>query len=127
VIAFRIAYAAGQTLSGRFLDRVGTRRGLSITVFFYSAVAMLTSFAAGLRSFCVFRFMLGAGESANWPGATKAVAEWFTRRERGWAVALFDSGSSIGSAVAPSCAVALQHLRRWRLAFVITGTLGFYG
>jgi ACS family hexuronate transporter-like MFS transporter len=51
VIAFRVAYAAGQTLSGRFLDRVGTRRGLSITVLFYSAVAMLTSFAAGLRSF----------------------------------------------------------------------------
>jgi ACS family hexuronate transporter-like MFS transporter len=55
---------------------------------------MLTSLATGLRSFCGLRFLLGVGEAANWPGATKAVAEWFPRRERGWAVALFDSGSS---------------------------------
>ena len=77
---------------------------------------MLTSFATGLRSFCVFRFLLGAGESANWPGATKAVAEWFPRRERGWAVALFDSGSSIGSAVAPFLVLWLYNaFGGWRL------------
>src|SRR5712691_3189980 len=88
VIAFRIAYAFGQTASGRLLDRVGTRRGLSLTVAFYSAAAMLSSVAIGLRSLAFFRFLLGAGESANWPRATKAVAEWFPRRESGWAVAL---------------------------------------
>jgi len=63
---------------------------------------MLTSTAVGLKSFCSFRFLLGLGEAANWPGATKAVSEWFPRRESGWAVALFDSGSSIGAAVAPA-------------------------
>ena len=93
IIAFRTAYAFGQTASGRLLDRVGTRRGLSLTVAFYSLAAMLTSLAAGIRSFASFRFLLGLGESANWPGATKAVSEWFPKRESGWAVALFDSGS----------------------------------
>ncbi len=126
VISFRAAYAIGQTLSGRFLDRVGTRRGLTITVIWYSIAALLTSLASGFRSFCVFRFLLGAGESANWPGATKAVAEWFPKRERGWAVALFDSGSSVGGAVAPFLVLGLyQALGGWRLAFVFTGTLGF--
>ena len=126
VISFRLAYAIGQTLSGRFLDRVGTRRGLTITVLWYSIAALLTSLASGLRSFCVFRFLLGAGESANWPGATKAVAEWFPKRERGWAVALFDSGSSVGSAVAPFLILGLYELLGgWRLAFIFTGTLGF--
>ena len=52
---------------------------------------MATSLATGFRSLMTFRFLLGLGESANWPGATKAVAEWFPRRESGWAVALFDS------------------------------------
>ena len=99
VIAFRVAYSFGQTASGRLLDRVGTRAGLSVAVAFYSTVAVLTSLASGLRSFIAFRFLLGAGESANWPGATKAVSEWFPRRESGWAVALFDSGSSIGAAL----------------------------
>lgn len=126
VIAFRTAYAIGQTLLGRFIDKVGTRLGLSITVTWYSLVAMLTSLASGLRSFAFFRFLLGLGESPNWPAATKAVSEWFPRRERGWAVALFDSGSSIGSAIAPSLVIWLYHaFGGWRPAFLIIGTLGF--
>jgi len=126
VIAFRVAYAVMQTVSGRLVDRLGTRNGLSFAVLFYSVAAVLTSFAAGLRSFCVFRFLLGAGEAANWPAATKAVSEWFPRRERGWAVALFDSGSSVGAAIAPALVLLLLgHFGDWRPAFVIVGSLGF--
>lgn len=126
IIAFRVAYAFGQTASGRFLDRVGTRRGLSVTVAFYSVAAILTSLATGFRSFAACRFLLGLGESANWPGATKAVSEWFPRRESGWAVALFDSGSSIGGAVAPLLVLSIYHFSGgWRLAFIVTGVLGF--
>ena len=126
VIAFRVAYSIGQTVSGRLIDRVGTRRGLTISVIWYSIAAMLTSFAVGLRSFAFFRFLLGAGESANWPAATKAVSEWFPKRERGWAVALFDSGSSIGGAIAPLLVIGLyKYFGGWRPAFVITGLLGF--
>lgn len=125
VISFRVAYAIGQAGWGRILDRIGTRKGLSLTVLWYSIAAMLTSFASGLRSFSVFRFFLGLGESANWPGAAKAVAEWFPKRERGWAVALYDSGSSIGAVVAPFLVIWLYHtFGGWRLAFVLTGTLG---
>jgi ACS family hexuronate transporter-like MFS transporter len=87
---------------------------------------MLTSLGGGLRSFAAFRFLLGLGESANWPGATKAVAEWFPRRESGWAVALFDSGSSVGAALAPFIVFAVYRLTgSWRPAFVVTGILGF--
>jgi ACS family hexuronate transporter-like MFS transporter len=126
VIAFRVAYSVGQTASGRFLDRVGTRTGLSLTVAFYSTAAILSSLATGLRGFAFFRFLLGAGESANWPGATKAVSEWFPRRESGWAVALFDSGSSIGAALAPFIVFSVYRLiGSWRPAFIVTGALGF--
>jgi ACS family hexuronate transporter-like MFS transporter len=126
IISFRVAYTLGQGGAGRFLDAVGTRSGLSVTVLFYSIAAMLTSLAGGLRSFCFFRFLLGAGEGGNWPGATKAVSEWFPRRESGWAVALFDSGSSIGAAIAPLLVLALVHtFGTWRPAFILTGSLGF--
>lgn len=126
VISFRVAYSVGQTVAGRLIDRIGTRKGLTITVIWYSIAAMLTSLAGGLRSFAFFRFLLGAGESANWPAATKAVAEWFPKKERGWAVALFDSGSSIGGAIAPLLVIGLyKYFGGWRPAFVITGTLGF--
>ncbi|MBI4903022.1 MAG: MFS transporter [Acidobacteria bacterium] len=125
IISFRVAYALGQTLAGRFLDRVGTRVGLTITVAFYSLAAMFTSLAVGLKSFCAFRFLVGFGESANWPGATKAVSEWFPRKESGWAVALFDSGSSIGAAVAPMLVLWVYHWSgSWRPAFLAAGALG---
>jgi MFS transporter, ACS family, hexuronate transporter len=126
IIAFRIAYAFGQTASGRLLDKIGTRNGLSLAVVFYSIAAMATSLATGFKSLAGFRFLLGLGESANWPGATKAVSEWFPRRESGWAVALFDSGSSIGGALAPFIVFwAYNHFGSWRPPFIITGMLGF--
>jgi ACS family hexuronate transporter-like MFS transporter len=135
VIAFRVAYAIGQTVLGRWVDRVGTRAGLTRTVICYSIVAMATAFVAlattpatALIGFMVMRFLLGLAESPNWPAATKAVAEWFPKSERGWAVALFDSGSSIGAAVAPGIVVGIYLAlgRQWWPAFIITGTLGFF-
>ena len=126
IIAFRISYAGGQTISGRLLDRLGTRTGLTIGVAFYSVAAMATSLATGFKSLAAFRFLLGLGESANWPGATKAVSEWFPRKESGWAVALFDSGSSIGGALAPFIVLGVyHHFGSWRPAFLVTGSLGF--
>jgi ACS family hexuronate transporter-like MFS transporter len=124
-IAFRVAYSIGQSALGRLMDRVGTRRGLTITVIFYSVVSMLTSLARGFYSFATFRFLLGAGESANWPAATKAVSEWFPKRERALATALFDSGSSIGGAIAPFVVLAIYFRWGWRPAFAVPGILGF--
>jgi ACS family hexuronate transporter-like MFS transporter len=125
LISFRAAYAVGQTLAGRIVDRLGTRRGLSLSVLWYSAAAIVTSLATGLRSLAAFRFALGLGEAGNWPAATKAVSEWFPSRESGWAVALFDSGSSIGGALAPWIVLTIYHtFGSWRPAFVLTGLLG---
>src|ERR1700723_3289918 len=81
-IAFRVAYSIGQTGFGKLMDRIGTRRGLTLSVLGYSIVSVLTSLARGFYGLASFRFLLGAGESANWPAATKAVSEWFPKRER---------------------------------------------
>ena len=127
LIAFRIAYAVGETASGKFLDWLGTRLGLLITVTLYSVSSMLTGFSVGLRSFVAFRFLVGTGESANWPGATKTVSEWFPKAERGWAVAIFDSGSAVGGALVPALVLWLyHHFGTWRPVFFSTGFLGFF-
>jgi MFS transporter, ACS family, aldohexuronate transporter len=124
-IAFRVAYSIGQTVCGRQIDRLGTRLGLTISVAWYSVVSLLTSLARGFASFAAFRFLLGAGESANWPGASKAVSEWFPNRERGLAAALYDSGSSVGGAIAPFLILPVYLRWGWRVAFAIPGLLGF--
>lgn len=125
LIGFRVAYSIGQTVCGRLVDRLGTRRGLTLSVLWYSIVSVCTSLASGFYTFMAFRFLLGAGESANWPGATKAVSEWFPKRERGLATALFDSGSSIGGAIAPFLVLWVYFRWGWRAAFVVPGILGF--
>src|SRR5581483_9010861 len=45
VIGFRLAYAIGQAGAGKFLDRAGTRLGLTLSVSWYSIAAALTSLA----------------------------------------------------------------------------------
>lgn len=126
LIAFRIAYTLMQGVGGRLLDWLGTRRGLSLTVIFYSVVAVLTATARGIAGFRFFRFLLGAGEGPNFPGAAKAVSEWFPGKERAWAVAMFDSGTSVGGAVAPFLALyAYRYFGSWRPVFIVTGCLGF--
>jgi MFS transporter, ACS family, hexuronate transporter len=124
IVAFRVAYFIGQTLCGRLMDKLGTRRGLSLTVLWYSLASILTPVAQGFYGFMGMRFLLGIGESGNWPGATKAVSEWFPRQERALATALFDSGSSLGVAIAPLIVLPLYF--RWGLgaAFVLPGLLG---
>src|SRR5579863_8593491 len=124
VVAFRVAYSIGQTLCGRLMDRIGTKCGLTITVLWYSIVSVLTPLARGVTNFLSFRFLLGLGESGNWPGATKAVSEWFPKHERGLATALFDSGSSVGGAIAPFVVLWLYFRWGWRTAFVVPGLLG---
>ena len=101
VIGFRVAYSMGQTIFGRFMDRVGYASRLSLTVMFYSLVSMATSLARGFYSFAAFRFLLGAGESGELARRHQSSQEWFPKRERGLATALFDSGSSVGGAVSP--------------------------
>jgi ACS family hexuronate transporter-like MFS transporter len=125
VIGFRVAYVLGQSIFGWILDRIGTRRGLTLSVLWYSVISILTSAAQGFSSFPTFRFLLGIGESANWPAATKAVSEWFPKKERALATAFFDSGSSLGGAIAPFVILPFYFRWGWRVAFVVPGLLGF--
>src|ERR1700691_1421934 len=123
--AFQISYALTWLLGGIFLDAVGTRLGLALAVVFWSVINILTGFASSVFGFASFRFLLGIGEGFNWPGASKTVAEWFPSQERSLAVAIFDSGSSVGGAVA-ALSIPLIAIRfGWRSAFVFSGLIGF--
>jgi len=123
--AFQFAYAGTWLIGGIFLDIVGTRLGLSIAVVWWSLVSIVTSFANSAFSFGALRFLLGIGEGFNWPGASKAVAEHFPAQQRSVAVAIFDSGSSVGGAVAAIAIPWIALKIGWRFAFTFSGVLGF--
>jgi len=124
VSSFQISYALARLVGGIVIDVLGTRLGLALAVIWWSVSSMLTLFADSVFSFEFLRFSLGMGQGWNWPAATKAVAEWFPARERGLAVAIFDSGSSVGTVIAPPLIAALAATLGWRSAFVVSGVFG---
>jgi len=124
--SFLLAYTASQALSGKLYDRVGNRRGFSISIIVWSVASMLHAFATGLFSLNCYRFLLGLGEAGNWPGAAKVIAEWFPIRQRALGMAIFNSGTSIGSVIAPPMIIALQLAYGWQATFLAVGSLGFF-
>ncbi len=122
--AFQVSYALTWLLGGIVLDLVGVRIGLTLAAAFWSVVNICTGFAGSVFSFTAFRFMLGIGEGFNWPAASKAVAEWFPAQERSLAVAIFDSGSSVGGALAALVIPWIAISFGWRWGFSFAGILG---
>jgi ACS family hexuronate transporter-like MFS transporter len=118
---FFYSYALGLLLVGRFIDRVGTRIGYAISIAVWSLSAMGHSLATSIFEFGAARFMLGLGESGNFPAAIKTVTEWFPRKERALATGIFNSGSNIGALVAPLAVPWIAVHLGWRWAFVFTG------
>jgi ACS family hexuronate transporter-like MFS transporter len=123
--AFLIAYTASQAFSGKLYDRIGNRRGFTVSIAIWSVASMLHAFASGIFSLNCFRFLLGLGEAGNWPGAAKVIAEWFPPRQRALGMAIFNSGTSIGSVVATPLIIALQIHFGWQATFLAVGGLGF--
>lgn len=121
---FMVAYALGQSLSGRLFDKVGTRLGYVIAVGVWGLSSFMHAFARGILSFSFFRVTLGLGEAGNWPGAAKSNAEWFPIRERAVAQGLFNAGASIGSVIAPPLIAVLWAAFGWQTTFMIVGSFG---
>jgi ACS family hexuronate transporter-like MFS transporter len=123
---FTFAYAFGQTLFGKIFDWIGTRLGFVLSIVVWSAATMLHATATGLASFAIFRGILGVSEAGNWPGATKANAEWFPINERALAQGIFNSGAAIGGIIsAPIIGVLFVFLGTWEATFIAVGALGF--
>lgn len=123
---FTFAYAFGQTLFGKIFDWIGTRLGFVLSIAVWSAATMLHAVAREIITFSAFRALLGIAEAGNWPGATKANAEWFPIRERALAQGIFNSGAAIGGIVsAPAVAYLFVFLESWQATFIVIGALGF--
>lgn len=122
---FTITYAAGKFISGKVYDKVGTKIGFVLSIFFWSLASVLHFFARGAASLGIFRGLLGVAEAGNWPGAVKNNAEWFPIQERAMAQGIFNAGAGIGSIVAAPTVAELFGAYGWKVTFVIIGVIGF--
>lgn len=124
VSSFQLAYAVGLFFSGWFIDRVGSRVGLSIAVFFWSIISILHGFARTASQFAIARFGLGIAEAANFPASVKSVAEWFPERERPLAIGIFNSGANLGAIITPIVVPWIAINYGWQVAFYVLGSFG---
>ncbi|MGE5800709.1 MAG: MFS transporter [Gemmatimonadota bacterium] len=120
---FSVAYGVGLLGMGRFLDRIGVRRGLACSVGLWSLAAMGHALVRTVTGFSVARALLGIGESGNFPAGVKAVAEWFPKRERALATGIFNAGSNVGVVLAALLVPWIALSLGWRWAFIATGAL----
>lgn len=121
---FLVAYAIGQSVSGKMFDKIGTRAGFVVSITLWGLATALHAFAKGVLSFSFFRVLLGLGEAGNWPGAVKSNAEWFPAKERALAQGIFNSGAAMGSIVAPPLIAVVWVAIGWKYTFVLLGLLG---
>jgi ACS family hexuronate transporter-like MFS transporter len=122
---FTFAYAFGQTLFGKIFDWIGVRLGFVLAIGVWSLATMLHAVANSILTFSLFRGLLGVSEAGNWPGATKANAEWFPIKERALAQGIFNSGAAIGGIVsAPIVGLLFVFFGSWQATFIVIGVLG---
>lgn len=124
-IAFKISYAIGLLLAGKFIDSIGTKKGYAWATGLWSISAVAHAFATSVFGFGVARAALGLTEAGNFPAAIKTVAEWFPKKERALATGIFNSGANIGAIIAPLTVPFIAVNFGWQWAFIITGVLGF--
>jgi ACS family hexuronate transporter-like MFS transporter len=120
LLAYAIMYAGG----GRLADKLGTRLGYAVMMGWWSLSCAAQGLVNGFRGLAFFRFNLGIGEGGSFPTSAKTVSEWFPAKERSIAFGMFNTGSSIGSVIAPPLLALIVVLLNWRWVFIISGSFG---
>jgi len=123
--AFQLAYTVGFLFMGKFIDWAGTKIGYLVSIVWWSIAAGLHALAGSGWALGTWRFLLGLGESGNFPSCIKSVAEWFPKKDRAFATGIFNAGTNVAATVGPPLIVALAAAHGWRAAFLITASLGF--
>lgn len=122
--AFLLAYAFMYAGGGKLADALGTRRGFTVIMIFWSLACASHGLALTFTVLAISRFALGMGEGGGFPTSTRAVAEWFSVNERATAMGIINGGTAIGAVIAPPLIAIILLYSNWRWIFFITGALG---
>ncbi len=142
---FQFGYAISMLFAGRFIDKLGTKKGYAIAIIVWSIGAIvhalaipigegasfilgwfgIATFSVSVLGFMISRALLALGEAGNFPAAIKATAEYFPKKERSFATGIFNSGSNVGAILAPLTVPWIGVNWGWEYAFIIVGAIGF--
>ena len=121
--AFAYPYLVFQVVGGWFGDRFGARRTLFVCGVVWAGATILTGFASGLVSLLAARVLLGFGEGATFPAATRAMSNWSAPSQRGFAQGITHAFARIGNAITPPIVAWLVLVISWRGSFFVLGAV----
>jgi len=121
--AFAYPYLVFQVIGGWISDRFGARRTLLVCGVLWALATLLTGMALGLVSLLAARLLLGFGEGATFPAASRAMSRWVPRERRGFAQGVTHACARIGNAVAPAVVVYIMATHGWRSSFYVCGVI----
>ena len=122
--AFLFSYALMYAGGGKLVDVLGTRRGFTVIMLFWSLACASHALAISFMLLAASRLLLGIGEGGAFPAATRVVAEFFPTQERATAMGIINAGTAVGAMVAPPLIAVILSYTSWRWIFVVTGGLG---
>jgi MFS transporter, ACS family, hexuronate transporter len=141
---FQFAYAISMLFAGRFIDKLGTKKGFIWAIIIWSLAAIMHAYAieiggmftgifatiglvipVSILGFMISRAVLAFGEAGNFPAAIKATAEYFPKKERSFATGIFNSGANVGAILAPLTVPWIALNWGWQSAFIMIGAIGF--
>jgi sugar phosphate permease len=121
--AFAYPYLLLQIVGGWVSDRFGARLTLTVSAIIWALATLLTGLAGGLASMLCARVLLGFGEGATFPAATRAMSNWTVEGKRGFSQGVTHSAARLGNALTPPLVVWLMALVTWRGSFIILGVI----
>src|SRR5215467_3933579 len=121
--AFGWAYVCLQVSGGWVSDRFGARRALTVCGIIWSVATIMMGLVGSFAALIVCRVILGLGEGATFPTATRALSDWATPQRRGYVQGITHAFARFGNAITPPLVAWLIRTTSWRQSFVILGAV----
>ena len=128
---FQASYAVSYLLWGRIVDRIGARWGFGLAFIIWQIAFIAHAGIRGMGGAIAARVALGIGEGGGFPAGIKAVTEWFPKKERAFAVGIFNAGTNIGAILTPLLIPLIATVwfgsrenPAWEMAIIILGVAG---
>jgi MFS family permease len=123
--AFGVFYALFGIPLGRLADSWHRVRLMTLGLALWSTMTALSGFARSGTALSLARIGVGVGEATASPAAYSLISDWFPKRLRATALAIYSSGIYIGGGF--SIFIGALIVQKWNLAYPGGGPLGLVG
>ncbi|WP_176473650.1 MFS transporter [Sphingopyxis sp. GW247-27LB] len=122
--AFMLPYILMYVVSGRLIDRVGTRVCMTVFAIGWSVANIASGLSHSFGHLAASRVLMGAAEPGAFPVVQRAILNWVPVERRALAISIATPAGNIGAILAPPLIALLATGLNWRMAFVIPGVVG---